>query len=176
MIRVAAIGTRRPTLDEQIFCREVGAAIAKFGGLVVSGAAPGCDQAFLGGAYQANGLVEIHLPWPSFESEFVTQLLHARVLYQPELRDMETARGLYFRYRQTHLPSNLVYLMARNVGIIQNADCVIALPDLKTGGTKFGMDIADYFKIPVLNLRENKYYNTFLGDVYHKQLSLGANT
>jgi len=157
-MRIACIGSRKLHQAALDVCRELGKYVAEYG-ICVSGAAPGADQAFMSGAFMAGGHVEGHLPWITFEHEFQEKLQGPRVKWypKPEPRELGRAAAYFEKFRGfalTQCSPGIQKLMARNVGIVENADAVIAFPQSfgDSGGTQFGMYIGRRIPIPVLDL------------------------
>ncbi|CAN5546555.1 hypothetical protein BH11ARM2_BH11ARM2_29390 [soil metagenome] len=82
---IAGVGSRRVDADTESFCQGIGTQAARLGRGLVSGAAEGCDQAALSGAYQAGAPTMALLPrgLRSQEPFMAEVLLSARPLGEP---------------------------------------------------------------------------------------------
>lgn len=152
-MRIACIGKRDLEPREIIDLQLIGKALAERGNVIVSGNARGSDQCYALGANQIDQtLVELHLPWASYERQSVFP--HNTVFVDGD-------DEVYQRIASQHHPAwaNLSRgpraLHTRNVGIVMKADHVIALPNPKKpggGGTGMGMRLAAHFGIRITDI------------------------
>ena len=155
----AGIGSRetpKPFLD---FMYLVGLHQGKFGHTLRSGNARGADEAFMRGAIEADGRMEIYLPSPRFgaiqDDNFVSTI--------PE-EAFEIAEQ--FHPKWGNVSDFGKRLMARNsmqvlgMDLKTPADFIICYThDGKaSGGTGQAIRIADAYNIPVFNLKDKEDY------------------
>lgn len=147
---------------ELSFCRKVGQFMAVHGWILHTGAAQGADQSFAMGAFRAGGRVMLHLPWATYEREWITQMrkhfahcIRTQVVddcaqYEKALDSVEA-----FHPRGAHLGRGPRMLHARNYTILspepnQFVRFVLAFPENGSGGTMQGVRIADTLSVPVI--------------------------
>lgn len=151
--KVACIGTRKLSKEDQEFCFRVGLFFAGHGLFVGSGNAQGADQAYLRGVNSAapwRGI--LYLPWDGFETTQVRSGNHLRCEPYPE-DYRERVRALH--PNPDALSQRAWKLMIRNVAILDKSKVCVAWPG-ETGGTKFGMALAEEMKIPLIDLSDEK--------------------
>ncbi len=87
----AGIGSRSTPPEVQADMRSLAATLASAGWVLRTGASPGADRAFLNGALDAGGLVELYLPFEAFGQESWREADPAllRVLGTPTSRAFE---------------------------------------------------------------------------------------
>ena len=158
----AGIGSRRLTADQLKICRWIGYRLAKRGWMLSTGAAKGADQAFAEGALRAGGKVILHLPWWSYEKEWVDAMC-ARYgdqiiidVLDPKkdkeaLHSVEIYHPAWYRLSQGALK-----LHARNYKIVKDVEIILAWPVNNSGGTMQGIRIAEDLGIRVLRLDDDK--------------------
>lgn len=167
--RVAVIGTRRVTRTDADRCRAVGVALAHQGVRVVSGGAPGADQAFAEGVASVDPhLLEVVLPWEGFHRADHPDGARL-VVYDPELHPgwahhAAAAHPAWDIARSDGRPvlsPAMKRLHARNTGILlgsgpgQTACLVIAcVAPGRTGGTEQGIRLAEQLEVPIVLLGE----------------------
>lgn len=143
-------------LDTQI--ERVALSAAKLGHTIITGGAPGTDQAAIRGALLSGKRnIKVLLPWETFEEINLANIpvelkvIPPTVVY-PQLPFREMLEYYYDRSWETIRQSNQK-LMGRNYDIVQESDRIIAFPNMKdghpTGGTQFGIWIAKYLRKPV---------------------------
>lgn len=144
-----------PSTPEHALATQMGGAIVRQGDDIITGNAPGFDQAVAtGGNAISPGNVHLHLPWPLFERHAIQSgnkvypELSAEFMYQTVLDLYDTYRKREGAYR--NLTASTQRLMARNVSIIHQAERVIAAPNFVNGkpfgGTAFGIWLAEFYK------------------------------
>jgi hypothetical protein len=148
---VACIGSRALNLEEQDLCFKIGKFLSK-DYIIKTGNAKGADQAYARGVNLIDPKrLYLYLPWKTYNLEALVN--GNAILYEPEKEWFNIAK-------ETHLFwDSLGYggkaLHARNVGIVENVEFVIAFPNNSNGGgTVMGMRLATKNNIPVYNLRE----------------------
>ena len=128
--------------------------MAYSGWVLKTGAALGADQAFARGAADANGLVELCLPWASYEKEWVQTLSWKSNVKLNILSDRDTeayASVVKYHPAPDKLTRGAKALHARNFLILRDVSFVIAFTAGKTtGGTWQGIRIAESLGIQVL--------------------------
>lgn len=134
--RIACIGSREAPVAVLKWMETTGATLVRAGYAIISGNAPGADQAWArGGNSMDPTRVELCLPWDSFESSAIHGRNVVRVL------DPATAPYTYVDLvRATHsafarLSDGALRLHARNAMIVEGAHLVLgALNAGKPGG------------------------------------------
>lgn len=155
-VQVACIGTREPTEAALELCESIGRYIAVSGGVVRTGNAAGCDQAFARGANSVDPrLVVLVLPWATYERTAVVPGNQVVVC-----GDDVAYRELVTRLHPAphHLTRGAWALHTRNVGIVAPCALTIAYPHRasRPGGTGLGMAVAGHFQIPLLDLTSGR--------------------
>jgi hypothetical protein len=169
--RIVCIGKRALERVNVPFCESVGMRTVEGGALLVSGNAPGADQAYArGGSTIDPSMVELCLPWPDFEH---TQF-RPTIIEQPDAGYESCMRGNRIRLAQQATVEHIRIaswmhphfdraqrstknLLIRNVMLLiaedgTRSDLVIAWPDRTRdgwGGTGHTMRCARYLDVPV---------------------------
>jgi hypothetical protein len=146
--------------------------MAVHGWILHTGAAPGADQSFAMGAFRAGGRVMLHLPWATYEREWITQMRkhYARCIriqvvddcaqYEKALDSVEA-----FHPRGAHLGRGPRMLHARNYTILspepeQFVKFVLAVPKNNSGGTMQGLRVAKALSVPSLHVGQLSFEET----------------
>jgi hypothetical protein len=149
--RIACIGTRELTKEENALLVEIGAWLVRQGYIVSTGLAVGSDQAFGWGANSVDPTrLELWQPWPNYEKASIKpgNIVHP----SPEPWMFEMTSKYHPNWEACSQGTRRLH--ARNVGIVVGVKSVVALPGRqRLGGTGQGMRIAASLGIPVLNLR-----------------------
>lgn len=162
---VGCIGAR--TTPERILSHmeKIGEAIALEQGCVISGNAPGADQAFVKGANQIDPKqVKLFLPWRSFEKHALVS--GNQFLVSGDSADAQVIAKLYLpRWDKYRL--SVKKLMARNCHVADYSDVIIAYfdPAKHSGGTQHTVRIAKELQKPVINLFGYEFENYSSDDV-----------
>lgn len=160
-MNVGCVGSRQLTPEQLAVCEAIGFYLATHGHTVVTGGAPGADQAFANGAARAlqggaaGGLL-IFLPWPGFEREHIPSC--AKVVdhgYPAELVDL-AARCQKGWASMKH---SWQLLKTRNAAIAKCSTRIIAWPrrdpfDCWTGGTAHTLACAKELGLTVTDLSD----------------------
>lgn len=168
---IAFIGTRSPgDLPPhyiQLFNRAATLAGSREHGLV-TGAAPGADQCAAQAALGAGGKVALIIPWRGFEKAWIERVRakHAgRVAVRTLPKDFNQIPEEWTRSVKKHHPAAgslsewAIRCHARNYGIVEMADMVVALPSvtkLGKGGTGQGIRVALALKKRLIDLSEDE--------------------
>jgi hypothetical protein len=160
------VGSRATPADALARIEVLAGRLARAGLTLRTGASPGADQAFASGAARAGGSVELYLPWPSFEAEFLARTRGANrfVLAEPNPRAFELAARLHPRWGE--LGEDERSLRARDVHEVLGANLsspaafvVCWTPDgsidgssESAGGTGQALRTATSEGVPVVNL------------------------
>jgi hypothetical protein len=171
-MRVACIGSREIPFDAADACREMGLELARAGYTVVTGATPGrrgedewagwADGAFASGAWYADpSRLVVCLPWQHFPRGSGAPPADIKVAYAEEHPEWEEAAKHYWEEQRVSAdgPWAMVrraqrQLHIRNVGIILQAQLVLAWPAEESEGTRFAMGFAEWRKTPVIDLSQ----------------------
>lgn len=156
--RIACIGSRetsQPVLD---WMEVLGADLVRAGYVIVTGNAPGADQAWARGGNSVDpAKVELCLPWESFEATAI----HGRNVVR--VFNAVKSNGYIDAVRDTHpnfgaLTGGAVRLHARNAMIVENVHVVLGSLNPEKpggGGTGSAFRMAQRNKIITLNVGDS---------------------
>lgn len=144
------MGARNINEKFQTLARRLGGGVVKRGHVISSGNAEGADENFAAGANKiAPERVVLYIPDSKHRPASIHPQNKVCQIIKPEW--MEIAKQYHPKWHL--LKTGVQQLMARNVGIVNKADAVIAMPDftkLGLGGTGHSIRVAEgHFKIPV---------------------------
>ena len=171
MSRIACIGSRETPRAVLLWMESAGAEIVRAGHTIVSGNAPGADQAWARGGNSVDPTkIELWLPWGGFEVDAIHVQNTVRCVIAPN----EDTVGAFRVCAQLHprwstLRPTAQQLLARNVLLIR--DCTRVLGYLEAfrryhrqgGGTSFAFKIARHFDITPLNVANPAIRDAFDG-------------
>ena len=155
----AGIGSRETPPKLLALMKIIGIILASKGYILNTGAAKGADQAFANGASIVKGKINIFLPWPTYESEWISTLQqNVNVTVLDKNKHTAAINSVKLHPAFNRLSRPVINLHARNYLIIENVDFVICYtPNGETvGGTGQGIRIANSLGKPVLNLGNKK--------------------
>lgn len=148
-VKVAIIGSRGPSADQEETAAYLASTLSKAGYVIATGGARGIDEAAM--AATEPGMLEVYLPWESYGAEIIPAHARKIVYYPRDHPEWHNSVKIY------HPAANRLcradsFLMARNYGIIAGAKLVIALPwrTSRLGGTGHGIRIAEGLGIPLI--------------------------
>jgi hypothetical protein len=150
-MKIAMIGSRDASPVQLATVRELSERFARKGHIIITGGAKGVDSAAMNGAARAGVQALVYYPWPGYKPG--TDVPH-RFVAEPQPDWAKLAAGLHPKWAS--LSPAAQKLHARNVGIVEKADVVLAWPNPSRpggGGTGMGIRIADKLGIPCLTLR-----------------------
>ena len=159
MIRIACIGSRQTSAPVLAWMEEMGAKLVGAGYILLSGNAPGADQAWARGGNKVNARhVELFLPWEYFESSAIDGRNPIRVIRAADATHMR----FYEVVKQTHpkwadLTAAGLQLHARNAMLVDMAHIVLGSlnPDKPGGGgTGSAFRMAQRRQIPTFNVAD----------------------
>lgn len=136
---LAVIGTREPAPEVVSLCERICVAFRDLGLSLVTGNAMGIDGIARDiWNESAPEMVTLVLPWPGYNSKLIHPRNHIIVYdgqeaWKDSVKKYHPAAG--------RLSSGVFKLHARNFGIIEAADIVIAFPSNKPGGGGTGQGI-----------------------------------
>ena len=162
----AGIGSRKTPSDKKDIMFELAKVLAKKDWTLHTGACKGADQAFAEGALSVDGKVVLHLPWFSYEEDWVYSVSN-KVEEVDVLSDYDQkAWDAVYKYHPApnSLSRGAERLHARNHNIIKNVSLIICwTPEGKvTGGTGQALREAKDLGIDVLNLGNSKDFGTVM--------------
>ena len=126
-----------------------------------TGGSSGCDQVAAQAALEVGGRVELVLPWPRFQAQWVSAIRHE----YPDRCQVEVFDRVHHAHWLESVPryarpdevvdgSRTQKLYARVFGIVEPAEIVLAMPLVsERGGTGQGMRIARAMGKVVLDVR-----------------------
>ena len=135
--------------------KHAAAACVSRGYVLSTGAAKGADQLAAEICLQSGGLVQLYLPWASYESQWVQSMM---AKYPGQIRassrlSQEAMDSIQVHPYANSLKQGARMLMARNYMIIERCKSVIAIPrPPEEGGTAQGIRLCRQMNIPVYNL------------------------
>lgn len=136
----AVVGTRNPTPEAARVCRDICAALRDMGHHLITGNADGIDSiARDTWNALAPGRVTLVLPWYNYNRRYIHKDNHV-IVYTPQHKSWTDSVKLYHPAPEK-LTQGVYKLHARNYGIIEPADIVIAFPSDKPGGGGTGQAI-----------------------------------
>lgn len=148
-MRIAVIGTREPNQFQIDLCRSV-VEIEAHIHTIVSGGANGIDNLALTTAESVRpGSTLIFLPWSGYNTAELSHLTGQKTVYTPGVHKAWADSVNKYHPAAKRLSQGAFKLHARNYGIIDVADVVLAFPSFGGGGTAQGMRIAQDLKKPL---------------------------
>lgn len=152
MSRIAIIGTRQLSSDATGLCRKISVAFRNAGWELVTGNAKGIDSIARdtwNEVYPER--VTLVLPWPDYNRDRIHPANRIAV-YKNQGKWYTSVQQYHPAFNR--LPGYAVKLHARNYGIIELADAVIAFPKdgRESGGTGQGIRIAQGLGKPLFVL------------------------
>jgi hypothetical protein len=161
---VACIGSRILDIEEQKLCFRIGQFLSQ-GYIIKTGNAKGADQAYARGVNSIDpSKVRLYLPWKDYN---IGNVVEGNVIacLKPKIKWYSVVKDLHLTYDTLSYGAKTLH--ARNVGIVEDVDFVVAFPNKTNGGgTVMGIRIALKNNITVYNLRENKdleYWKNIVG-------------
>lgn len=157
-MKIACIGSRVTPPIVLSWMEKIGEALVKAGHTIVSGNAPGADQAWACGGNRADpSKVELHLPWSGFEKQFIHKnnvvIVFANLKSEDQDIRLKVAAGLHGGWH--NCSQGAQKLLGRNHCIIEQASCVYGYLNPKKlggGGTGMAFKMAEFFNIPTFNV------------------------
>ena len=168
----AGIGSRETPTEILSMMHDCAMLLAHDGYICSTGACVGADQAFATGANAANGNIYLHLPWHSYEKQWIDSLsirnLKLFVLKKSD-REAHNSVAMYHPNYESLLKNNkfgVIALHARNYNILflpQQVDFIICWTKWGkiSGGTGQAIRIAIDNHIKVFNLGDISCFNLF---------------
>lgn len=151
---IATIGNRSVPPDFEKILLKIGQDIAYHGYCLNSGNASGSDELFARGANDVDpALVHLFLPWRGFRSESIKEGNKVTVFdpYSPDHEEaMRFAGGIHVNWNLCSDPVRKLH--ARNVLIVKDTIAVVAYQTKHRGGTQLGMNVAQFWGIPIFNI------------------------
>lgn len=166
MSRIACIGARTTPFDILKWMEHAGQLLVEANHIVVSGNAPGADQAWARGASKIRpASVELWLPWIHFESQAV-KIGNVALVPQRGAQSTVDAENLaailHPKWRTLSLVVQLFHI--RNVFIIRDSSRVMYWCDQSRaggGGTGFALSVAKHYGIPTHDVAERQFRDYF---------------
>ena len=161
----AGIGSRAAPKEILELCFNVGLILAKYGYILRSGHADGCDIAFEDGCDAVNGEKQIFLPWKNFNGS--SSYFYFKNSLIPEKIKQITMEN-YLKWYNVTTPVKLLH--ARNtqqilgVDLNEPVDFVVGYtnrPPFVIGGTRYGMYLAEKNHIPIYNFFDENDLKVF---------------
>ena len=158
MQKYAGIGSRQTPPEVIAIMQKTAALLALDGYTCCTGACKGADQAFANGAASKGGNINLFIPWPSYEQEWIRTIPNCTVkTISPN--DTDAYNSVHrFHPAASKLKQSVMKLHARNYLIVDGVDFIICwTPDGKiNGGTGQALRIASEKNIPIYNLGNKK--------------------
>jgi hypothetical protein len=148
-VDIGCIGFRHLPEEQLRICRAIGARLIERGHNLISGNAPGADQAFAMGANRIDPTrVWLKLPWPKFEQAAILTGNHVEVVRPTEELEALVRSHCYYDGKSQGSKK----LLLRDGLITQSVDRLIAFPSPAGSGTQFTMKLAAALRVPVIDL------------------------
>lgn len=163
-LSIACVGSRKATKRALEWMVEMGAEIARGDYRIVTGNAPGSDQAWAAGGNSVDPKsVMLVLPWKGFERKTIREgndvLTFTRDVLGLDYDDaIERAERLHPRWEACSNGARLLH--GRNVIIARKASLMVGYPG-STGGTKLAFAASRAFDRPVYNIKDEIHRATF---------------
>lgn len=155
-MKYAGIGSRQTPADIILIMQYSAQILARKKYTCCTGACQGADQAFGNGAINANGKLNLFVPWYSYEGEWIKKLIGDVNITAIDLnKDILAVQSVYeFHPAANKLKPSVMKLHARNYLIVDGVDFIICwTPNGEiTGGTGQALRIAAKQNITVYNL------------------------
>jgi predicted Rossmann-fold nucleotide-binding protein len=149
-MRIAIIGTRNPDAAQIALASAASAELSAAGHTIATGGADGIDTVAM--QHCKPGQLEVCLPWASYNMN--TRPTHATVCtYNERVHTIWSDSVYKYHPNADALTRGAFALHARNYGIVEDSNVVIAMPGIKDGGTGQGMRIARDLGVPLLVYR-----------------------
>ena len=159
---IACIGSRETPPEILRWMEQTGFAIVKSGYHIVSGNAPGADQAWVRGANRADPTkVRLCLPWETFEAAAIDPANIVAILDNESprgKRHYERAEAVHAAWRQ--MTPGGQRLHARNAMIVERALAVFGY--VNGGGTRTAFKLAELLGVPTYDVRSPTIRRTIL--------------
>lgn len=164
-MRYAGIGSRETPEDVLEFMKTLAMQFASRGAILRTGGADGADNAFLQGALEAKGQVELYLPWPGFNGHQQGIVCGDDPGLQKTASQHHPAWGALTRGGRALHTRNVAQVLGTTGD--QPSDLVICWTQEGSGkgGTGQAIRIAKHFNVPVFDLGNRKNFEalqTFL--------------
>jgi hypothetical protein len=160
--RIACIGSRKTPIHILGWMKNTGAEIVNRGHIVVSGNAPGADQAWAaGGNFFDPAKVELCLPWAAFEHG----VIHPDNVVYAFPDEPIAKREHYYKLAQDnhtrwyYCTEPAKKLLARNAMIVSRVDFVLGYL-CETGGTRHAFRIAKALGLPTFDVAREEVRHT----------------
>lgn len=151
--KIAIIGTRQPDDLQLSIASVMSAELSHQGYRIATGGAYGIDQAAMLHCDPQTHLI-VYLPWLGYNSAIIPEMA-GRIVYTPAIHQPWTQSVNKHHPRVSALTRGSFALHARNYGIIEGAELVLAFPDpTGDGGTGQGVRVAKALGIPLLEIRK----------------------
>lgn len=156
---IACVGSRETPPEILEWMRATGEQFVRNGYRIVSGNAPGADQAWAAGGNKADpSKVTLCLPWAGFEEATVHQKNLTRTLANRptdlEKRYYSLAESVHPSWRQMTMGGQRLH--ARNAMIVEGVKVVFGFVTVSSGGTMGAFRIARMLQIPCYDVSDRK--------------------
>lgn len=152
-MRAAIIGTREPSQLQQLLAIRSSQMLSAEGVEIVTGAADGIDTCAMDGAKP--GTLTVVLPWASYNANKIPSHARKVVYTQSDSHLLWTQSVSLYHPAFSKLTPGAMALHARNYGIVELVDFVLAFPDFSGGGgTAQGIRIAVALEKPCITLNK----------------------
>ena len=142
----------------------------------VSGGCIGAEQAFINGTIIAGGLTYLHLPWLSFEEQWVKKLpkdqVIVNVLQDDDYAAFESVKNFHPGYKK--LSPSIRAINARYLNILNTVSFMICWTNnaQPVGSTGQAIRLATYIHIPVYNLGNQETLDKMIDKINQRKEEL----
>lgn len=149
----AIIGTRAPDVQQAVLARATASLLSSTYKVMIStGGALGIDREAMESCEL--GYLLVYLPWAGYNINVVPSYART-IVYNPKIHHKWTESVGLYHPAPERLSKASISLMARNYGIVEHANLVVAFPNEKgEGGTGQGIRIAKALGIPVIQINK----------------------
>lgn len=164
---IACIGSRETPPEAIQWMESTGAALVRAGFGIISGNAPGADQAWARGGNSVDPeMVTLCLPWATFEGHAVHPKNVVQLIDYAARRCESIVKMVHPRTES--LSPGSFRLHGRNVMIVEPSTLVVGYLNPQKrggGGTGTAFKIAKLFKIPTMNVAHETVRNDLLAQI-----------
>jgi hypothetical protein len=153
-MNAAIIGTCTPGPKQIVLCSKVVETLLSLGFHIHTGAAVGIDELAMRIARER---CSIFIPWPSYNPDVIRKYPPRKVVvYNESLHPKWKQSVINYHTAFNKLSQGEISLHARNYGIVEECNLVVAFPGVSGGGTMQGIRVSKRLGIPVITYYESQ--------------------
>lgn len=151
--KIAIVGTREPDATQAAAVFQLSHILSLMGFEIWTGGAFGIDERAMKGTVPAR--LTVVLPWPEHNRHLIPEGATVIVLDETQHRHWVDTIQLHPNANRVLAVPRTRKLMARNCGIVENSQLLIAAPG-RGGGTRQSMRVAKSLGVPIYEIDQNK--------------------